>query len=362
DDRAQSISSAVEELSTSVGSITEHSQEARQEADQVADSADAGVKAADQAAETMDGLVASVEQASGQVSKLSEASQQIGEIVQQIQDIAEKTNLLALNATIEAARAGEAGKGFAVVADEVKSLANQTQKATETIRGRIETLQGEITNIVGAMEDSGRRVREGQEVVASTGQEMKQVASRVDAVKQRLHHVAAILEQQTGASNEIAGSISTIADMSNRNLSVIESAISQLEASEQEIVAGIEDVLTRAPAYATIQAAKSDHMIWMRKLAQMLAGRARLNEAELADHHACRLGRWYDAQTDETLTRHPAWQALKAPHERVHACGIEATRRYNAGDLDGAAEKVREAGEASQEVMTQLDRLAADFT
>ncbi|SDG56352.1 methyl-accepting chemotaxis protein, partial [Limimonas halophila] len=198
DDRAQSISSAVEELSTSVGSITEHSQEARQEADQVADSADAGVKAADQAAETMDGLVASVEQASGQVSKLSEASQQIGEIVQQIQDIAEKTNLLALNATIEAARAGEAGKGFAVVADEVKSLANQTQKATETIRGRIETLQGEITNIVGAMEDSGRRVREGQEVVASTGQEMKQVASRVDAVKQRLHHVAAILEQQTG--------------------------------------------------------------------------------------------------------------------------------------------------------------------
>jgi len=362
DDRAQSISSAVEELSTSVSSITEHSREARQDADQVAQTAESGVSAAERAAQTMDGLVASVEQASGQVSNLSEASRQIGEIVQQIQDIAEKTNLLALNATIEAARAGEAGKGFAVVADEVKSLANQTQKATETIRGRIENLQGEISNIVSAMEDSSRQVREGQEVVSATSREMKQVAASVDSVKDRLHHVAAILEEQTGASNEIASSVATIAEMSKRNVDVIEAGIERMEASEQEIVSGIEDTLTRAPANATIQAAKSDHMIWMRKLAQMLAGRARLHENELADHHACRLGRWYDAQTDEQLTRHPAWKALRAPHERVHACGIEAARRYNAGELDAAADKVREAGEASHEVMQQLDRLAADFT
>ncbi len=102
-------------------------------------------------------------------------------------------------------------------------------------------------------------------------------------------------------------------------------------------------------------------MVWMRKLSEMLAGRARLDERELSDHHQCRLGRWYDAQTDPALTGHSAWGALKDPHERVHAAGIEAARRYNAGDFDAAAEKVREADQASREVVAQLDRLIAAF-
>jgi methyl-accepting chemotaxis protein len=75
------------------------------------------------------------------IDALAQGAQKIGDVVKLIRDIAGQTNLLALNATIEAARAGEAGRGFAVVASEVKSLAVQTEKATEDISRQILEVQ-----------------------------------------------------------------------------------------------------------------------------------------------------------------------------------------------------------------------------
>lgn len=55
--------------------------------------------------------------------------------------------ILALNAKIEAARAGDHGKGCAVVAGEVKTLAEQTQIATEEISRTVQKLTDEATEL-----------------------------------------------------------------------------------------------------------------------------------------------------------------------------------------------------------------------
>jgi methyl-accepting chemotaxis protein len=122
-------------------------------------------------------------------------------------------------------------------------------------------------------------------------------------------------------------------------------------------VASINALVEKGLPDCTIEAAKSDHMIWMRKLAQMLAGRSRLNPDELADHHSCRLGKWYDSQTEAALLDHPSWSALLDPHRRVHEAGIAAARAFAAGDLEMATAYVREAGDASVEVMDHLHAL-----
>ncbi len=123
---------------------------------------------------------------SDKVTSLSLSADRMGEIVNLITDIAEQTNLLALNATIEAARAGEAGKGFAVVASEVKSLASQTHKAIDEIGGLIADIQkasGEALETMGHM----------NEVIAK--------------VSETTATIAAAVEQQDGATKEIAHNV-----------------------------------------------------------------------------------------------------------------------------------------------------------
>ncbi|NVJ97428.1 MAG: CZB domain-containing protein [Alphaproteobacteria bacterium] len=362
DEQAQSIAAAVEELSASVGTISESSSHAAEEVNHVAESAASGMDAANNARVTMEEISSAVKDAAGKVDQLSIASEQIGQIVKEIEDIAAQTNLLALNATIEAARAGEAGRGFAVVASEVKSLANQTAKSTENIRNRIENLRSEMSGIVSSMREGEEKASKGQEVIASSSDEMARISQQVDTVNSRIQEIHGILAQQSEASREVSSGVGVIAQMSAENVRKVEHVIGVLEQTESPITAGVNDLVSRGGKIATIFAAKSDHMIWMRKLAQMLAGRSDLDPNELADHHSCRLGKWYDAQKDPLFTSLPEWSALQRPHQQVHAHGIDAARAYERGDLEGAIASVHQANEASKEVMRLLTVIGEKLT
>jgi methyl-accepting chemotaxis protein len=123
------------------------------------------------------------------VGRLHETAQHIDRVSQLIRDIADQTNLLALNATIEAASAGDAGRGFAVVAGEVKELARQTAKATTDIEESIRAIQ-EATLL---------SIREIDEVAGYT-QQLNDVSQTI----------AAAVEQQSAAANEISCSLQRV--------------------------------------------------------------------------------------------------------------------------------------------------------
>ncbi len=356
--QSQTIAAAVEELSASVHTIAESASGAAAEVNHVSESATKGLDAAFRAQSSMDEIAESVQNSAAKVDDLSAASEEIGSIVKDIEDIAKQTNLLALNATIEAARAGEAGKGFAVVASEVKNLAKQTATATENIRTRIDNLRAEMSSIITVMQEGKEKAAGGREIINASTEEMQNISQQVDIVNGRMGEINSILEQQAEASREVSSGVGTIAQMSAHNVEQIGHVIEILEATEAPIVAGVNELVPRAGKAATIYAAKSDHMIWMRKLAQMLAGRASLDPNELADHHSCRLGKWYDGQQDPMFTGLPEWQQLKAPHRDVHAAGIEAADLYNKGDIKGAIASVKKAESASKQVMELLDKIS----
>jgi methyl-accepting chemotaxis protein len=161
----QSVAAATEQMSATIAEITRT----------VALSADTANQAVGQA-----------ERASGTIQGLNEIAEDIGAVVGLINDIAGQTNLLALNATIEAARAGSAGGGFAVVASEVKNLANQTAKATEEIRGQIETIQN---STAGAVRD------------------VAEVASTIGQMRESTTMIAAAVEEQDATTKDISRNV-----------------------------------------------------------------------------------------------------------------------------------------------------------
>lgn len=154
--------SATEELSATINDIAAHAEQA-----------------STVAAEGTEQVV-SAERA---VAALSEASMSVQEVVKLIGRIAGQTHALSLNATLEAARAGQAGRGFAVVATGVRDLAMQTANATDTV---------------------GVTVRGIQTGAQRAAQEMTGVTRTISQVSANQVAIAAAVEQQNGATNEIS--------------------------------------------------------------------------------------------------------------------------------------------------------------
>ncbi len=149
--------------------------------------------------------------------ELHGAITQIQAIVALIADIARQTNLLALNASIEAARAGSAGAGFAVVANEVKSLAGQTQKATQDISQKIERLAlaakasdqaiGRIGTTIAEISPVAARVADAVAGQADTMDDIHRSAEGVERFAETVASRALSISAATGAAAETGAEI-----------------------------------------------------------------------------------------------------------------------------------------------------------
>jgi methyl-accepting chemotaxis protein len=172
--------------------------------------------------------VQQAEKTNAQVSELSHSASRIGEVVKMITAVAEQTNLLALNATIEAARAGDAGRGFAVVASEVKALAAQTAKATEEITTQITQMQTATQQSVSAIKDIGGTIIQVSEISAA-------IAAAVEEQGAATQEIARNIQQAAEGATHVTGSMVNVnrgaADTGNASEQVHSLAVSLLAES-----------------------------------------------------------------------------------------------------------------------------------
>lgn len=127
-----------------------------------------------------------------------------------IEGITSQTNLLALNASIEAARAGEAGKGFAVVADQIRSLSSGTQ-------------------------DSSNSIMEALSHLEATSDEMLQsITETVELIQLNIEKVSTV--------NKSVSDITSDATSLGDNIKVVDSAVKQVENSNETLTANMNQV------------------------------------------------------------------------------------------------------------------------
>lgn len=208
--QAGTVATASEEMSATSTEIARNCGMAADESRTANDTALAGATVVDGTITAMLQIAEKVKESAQAVGSLGSRSDQIGQIIGTIEDIADQTNLLALNAAIEAARAGDHGRGFAVVADEVRALAERTTKATREIGEMIKAIQSETREVVVAMEERVSDVETGSNEAAKSGEALKEIQDRINAVNMQVSQMATAAEQQTATTAEITSNITQI--------------------------------------------------------------------------------------------------------------------------------------------------------
>ena len=127
-----------------------------------------------------------------------------------IEGITSQTNLLALNASIEAARAGEAGKGFAVVADQIRSLSSGTQDSSNSIMVALSHLE------------------------ATSDEMLQSITETVELIQLNIEKVSTV--------NKSVSDITSDATSLGDNIKVVDSAVKQVENSNETLTANMNQV------------------------------------------------------------------------------------------------------------------------
>lgn len=260
-----------------------------------------------QIAHSLDQIYQQTREAEISVDSLSKQGHSIESLVGKIETIADQTNLLALNAAIEAARAGEQGRGFAVVAEEVRNLAKKSALASS-----------DITTIVA---DITTETNNTQEQIRATGETANILANQAQNVE------------------------STISEITR---------VSKIMAK----------VISCAANASFIQTVKLDHIVLKGKIYRAIWDAESVgcpDEEDLANHHACRLGKWYYEGEGTKYQSLSSFQRLEKPHMEAHKSGKLAIDAAKDNNFTALAEHLSNMEIASESVISLLAQLESEL-
>ncbi|MVW74700.1 HAMP domain-containing protein [Pseudomonas sp. R-22-3w-18] len=224
------VATAINEMTAAIQEVASNALNAAQHATDADGKARAGSSTVRANVQAMQSLSERVSSATQVIEQLNRQSENISQVLTTIRGVAEQTNLLALNAAIEAARAGEAGRGFAVVADEVRSLAGNTQQATESIRTMIDELQASARQAVDAMEEASEQAKHSATQAGESGNILEAITQAVETIADMNAQISTATEEQTSVANEI-----------NENITRFQGGIAEVgEGSRQSSIASQE--------------------------------------------------------------------------------------------------------------------------
>lgn len=357
DERTLSMAAATEEMATTNEQIAGSSDEAVSLASQAVEAANNGTASVESALAVLGEMAERARSAMGEVEKLVKFSGDIGAIVESIQRIAGQTNMLALNATIEAARAGDAGRGFAVVAGEVKELSQQTARAASEISHKISQLQGEIDSVVTLFSENVERAERGGAAAEDAGRSMMDVITAFSAVSEQVYHIKTAASDQGEASREIARRTHEVSELVSHETHEINHTSNQMRELESGIRGQLDSLSKNKVSRGVLSLAKTDHMLWKKRLVDMVLGYEKISPEDVTDHRNCRLGKWYYSEGQQVYGKESAFAALEKPHAEVHKLAREVVEKYNNGDKAGATATLEKVGMPSSEVVVLLEQL-----
>jgi methyl-accepting chemotaxis protein len=303
-----------------------------------------------------------LEQLKSGMVDLQEAARQIDNLVEVIKGVADQTNLLALNAAIEAARAGEAGRGFGVVAEEVRKLADQSRQSVAQITSQVGTVQKQVQAIGQGFSAMDGLFVNNVKSVQEADRSVDNLVGVFINIDDALGRLAPIAQEQSATFEEISASLDDVshnAEKINMEVHSCNKNLFHLMGNAEQVRGQVSTLNLPFTAHNIIELAKTDHLLWKSRVDYMLKGLTTLDPEKVADHHICRLGKWYFGPGKETYAQVSAFKRLDQYHHKFHARCAEIIRLYQSGRQIEAQSLQGEIGQLSKQVLELLDEIKA---
>ena len=221
--RTEASAASIEETSAALAQMDERLRG-------TAESANQTVRSADEAIRVVGDGRTLAHQAVDAMGRVSESARGIDDVIEGLDKIAFQTRVLAMNAAVEAGRAGEAGRGFAVVADLVSALAMRAEEEAKRAREQLTVTQDEV----GAAVDAVQRMDSALEAISggvgavhklldamaadnhAQSTAITQIVTAVSEMDRGTQQNAAMVEETSAASRNLAVEVANLADQAGR--------------------------------------------------------------------------------------------------------------------------------------------------
>ncbi|WP_108127298.1 methyl-accepting chemotaxis protein [Saccharospirillum mangrovi] len=243
-EQTEQVATAIEEMSSAINEVTRNTNASAQVAKQTHQVVNQGVDDVGEMVGDINRMADDLRDANTRIQALREEMKGVDAILDTIKGVAEQTNLLALNAAIEAARAGEHGRGFAVVADEVRSLAQNTQNATDEIANTVESLLVSSKQASVLTDECSASAQSIAERSTATAERLRGAVLEVQKIVDLTLQIATASEEQSSVASEVSTSVSRIAAMAAET----ETAVQEISVSSNglaELASELQNSVTR---------------------------------------------------------------------------------------------------------------------
>ena len=207
----------MEEMTSSIASIVDATEETKASTSEVVQSIDDGNTRLRELIVNVQRVDTSNKDIAETVNIFIEKTMKIAEMTQEVRDIADQTNLLALNAAIEAARAGEHGRGFAVVADEVRKLAEKSSLSAHEIDQVTEEVSLQSKVVTEEIEIGSEALKKGLQECGQVSEAFDNVSRLIRITNAGVENVVLSVTEQKQACAQVSENVERIATMSENN-------------------------------------------------------------------------------------------------------------------------------------------------
>lgn len=349
---SEELAATAEMVSETIGKISESSNNSNDTAEEVVTDV----------RNSIDFIIKSFSNISSMESDIKVVSEKVSDIkgiVDIIQQIANQTSLLSLNASIEAARAGESGKGFAVVANEIKKLAEYTKSALITIYDNISELDEKTELTLKCANEITNNLKLGKDKIDIIPDKVNEIVNFIQEINSELFQVSQISKEQTSTTSMLAQELTEISK-SEEDLEIMCKTVGEKIYSASKYIDSIRIALIEKNDLTIkekIEIYKTDHLLWIWKIYNMILGLDEIDENVAKNHKGCRLGKWYYNEERSEVKNNEYYKELEDIHIKLHHEAGQAAEHYKNGHKYKCYENLKNMKGFSVQVLKILEKL-----